>query len=193
MRFDQFNNPRLMFRDCAGSLFFGGSRSQSSSSQTSNTSISQEDSRVGAADNGIAVGQGGTLDQSFTDASRTELSVVDASDRSFTDNSSVAVNTYDQSTHYTLDAEVAKAAIVGTQTTFGRAADVLEKQITENTAKDRVTADLIKTTNTSAIDLAATALEKSIEDAANAREQTTGFLSAFYRDKEDATTKTTND
>lgn len=236
-RFSQFSRGHLHLCD-------GG---DTESETQANSTVQQEDSRVGAADKGVAVGQGGNLDQSFTDQSSVSTTVVDASDRSFTDASQTSIitqdlrdqstNLYDNSTNYSLDAEFGKAALKSSENNLARTADLLEKQLASvgvttgkaldsmsglalgtvnsvsslskstgetigrglesalaaNNQNALISSDLVQGVTSGAFSLVETALERSLDDAAAARDQQTGFLSAFYRDREDNDAKATGD
>lgn len=262
-RFSQFSRGHLHLCD-------GG---ETESETQANSTVDQNDSRVGAADQGVAVGQGGNLDQSFTDQSQTSVLTQDNSDRSFTDNSDrsftdasevtvitqdnrsssftdasetvlntfdqrdLSTNLYDNSTNYSLDAEFGRAALQTSENNLSRTADLLEKQLSAvgvttgkaldsmgdlalgtvtavsslskstgetigrglevsldaNNRNALISSDLVQGVTSGAFSLVETALERSLDDAAAARDQQTGFLSSFYRDREDNDAKATGD
>ena len=203
MTFDQFNRPALMFRafDCA---LFKGDSSRNQTQSTSTTT--QVDNRVAATDGGIAIGTGGALDQSVTDNSRTEINATDSSthslDQSVNDNSQTTLNTTDSrdqsttvndsrawtdnSVHYTLDGELANAALRTGAESLHDAGAVMEATL-------RGSVDLAGR----ALDANGAAVRAAIDSGAASAESSaksqTAFLSSFYRDRENNDTKVTGD
>lgn len=198
--------------------------SKKTTTQTQSTSnVLQNDNRVAATDQAIALASGAHLDKSFTDASQTSITAIDASDRSFTDASTVSVATTDSrdlSDHRSWVDSSDNSLHDSSQTTItvtdnsdrsvvneSLDAEVAQKAIEGGTKNLDRAADVLETQIRTSADMYSTAgdilsdaqagvvdlLKLATGDAALAREQQTQFLSSFYRDRESADSKVMGD
>ncbi|MBC7367165.1 MAG: hypothetical protein H7343_10215 [Undibacterium sp.] len=166
---------------------------------SSETNVITQDNRVDSRD------------QSFKDQSQTTLNTTDSRDqsdrRTFADNSVTNVTT--------LDAELAKASLKTGADAFREVGNVLENQLQSSAG---IFGDVSRTVRdnsagafafgranvsdslafgrdnvSDSLAFSAKALEGALTDTGKSRDTQTGFLSSFYRDRENNDTKVTGD